>query len=281
MTDPRIGVVLVTHNSAQWIDETLDSIQAQTLLPHRIVLVDDHSTDTTSLILRVWAEKLRNTGIDVRVSPATSLSDDPLTRIAQNFSQGVRECSNLDLVALGDHDDVWLPDRLSEQVALMGAERSILMLANDGLVEATSTTLFDSFGVPGNLEVGDPVPLFRHVIRHSVATGGASMVRPQRLIESGALVPPAGWLHDRWWSLVAASRVALRLSATPVIRYRTSRTQVIGLDRGRQTEGGPSRWRSVTPADLRRFVSLHALRKTAAPELQSELQWGRLLKNLL
>ena len=281
MTDPHVGVVLVTHNSVRWIDETLDSIQAQKMQPHRIVVIDDYSTDATSSILDSWTEKLRDAGIDVTVSSATSMSDDPVTRIAQNFCQGVRACSSLDFVALGDHDDTWLPDRLNEQVASMRADPSILMLANDGLVEATSTTLFDSFGVPGNLEVGDPVYLFRHVIRHSIATGGASMVRPQRLIESGALVPPAGWLHDRWWSLVAASRGALRLSATPVIRYRISRTQVIGLDRGRQTEGGPSRWRSVTPADLRRFVSLHALRKTAAPELQSELQWGRLMKNLL
>lgn len=281
MKTPQIGVVLVTHNSGQWIEETLESIETQTVQPDWMSIIDDHSTDRTLAIVDQWAQGARARGVDVSVSTATSVSEDPVTRIAQNFCQGVRQMRKVELVALADHDDLWLPERLSEQAALMDADPSSIMLASEGLVEGTSRTLFDSFDVTDEVLCADPKVLLQHVIRHSVATGGASMVRPQELIHGGSLVPPTGWLHDRWWSLVAASRAGLRLSSTPVVRYRLSPTQMVGLGKGRQSDSGASRWRSVTPGDAGRLVALHALRKTAAPDLREELQWGRLLRNVL
>ena len=281
MKGSHIGVVVVTHNSGQWIEETLESIDAQTVQPDRMSIIDDRSTDKTLTIVHQWAERARARGVDVSVSNATSVSDDPVTRIAQNFCQGVLDVRTVELVALADHDDVWLPERLSEQAALMDADPSRIMLASDGVVEGTSRTLFDSFDVTDDVLCADPKALLQHVIRHSVATGGASMVRPEGLIRGGSLVPPAGWLHDRWWSLVAASRAGLRLSSTPVVRYRLSPTQMVGLDKGRQSDSGASRWRSVNRGDVTRLVALHALRTTAAPELRKELQWGRLLRNVL
>ena len=71
----------------------------------------------------------------------------------------------------------------------------------------------------------------RVVLRKSVATGGASAVRPAAFAD---VVIPAGWLHDRWWSLVAAAREELLVDDTIVLDYRVSSAQEVGLDTGHQ-----------------------------------------------
>jgi len=277
---PLIGVVVVTHNSAPWLPETLESISQQTHLPDRVAIVDDHSTDATGDLVDQWVASVQQVGISVKWAASTSVEEEPRTRIARNFAQGVGTLSGMDFVALADHDDVWLPRRLEVQTALMSEQR-LSYLASDGITEGDPGTLFEAFDVPVSCEGWESRALLRHVLRHSVATGSASMIRPEELLRSGSFVPPRGWLHDRWWSILAATRGTLRISREPVIQYRISPGQSVGLDRGRQRTKGFGRFRSVKASDVGRLSALHDLKKQAAPELQGELTWGRLLKTLL
>jgi hypothetical protein len=121
----------------------------------------------------------------------------------------------------------------------------------------------------------------RAVIRYSVATGGASAVRPV----SFADVPlPEGWLHDRWWSLVAAAREELRLDHECVIDYRVSSHQEVGLGRGQQDKSGGQRLRAglgSAAGTLRRVQDVHWLESIATPGTRPELSYVRLARNLL
>lgn len=279
MNAPQIGVVLVTHNSSQWISSTLDSIAGQTVQPTRVLIVDDHSVDDTIRNVNRWIESLDRSRTTVQVLTSTDSSADTRTRIARNFAQGVLAMQDLDLVALGDHDDMWLPERLEVQSRLMRDEGAIL-LASNGVIGNSSDTLFGAFDVPADFSNWNAPRKLRHVLRHSVATGGASMLRLGALTRSPNFVPPRGWLHDRWWSIVAAARGGLQVSEEPVIRYRLSDEQSVGLNRGRQEIRGMTRLRSVNSSDVGKLVALHSLKREAAPELRRELSWGRLLKTL-
>ncbi len=111
----------------------------------------------------------------------------------------------------------------------------------------------------GGLGRPDAAERMRTALRTSVATGGASMIRPARFPR---LDVPEGWLHDRWWSLVATGRDGLLVDREPVIDYRVQPGQQVGLDAGAQGRSGtgspgrPSRagsaarWRKAR--DLRR-----------------------------
>jgi len=281
MTQVRVGALLVTHNSGSHIDQTLASIQEQTLQPDVVLVVDDNSHDDTVARIEQWARSFEQSGGQFLFQRSTATSTRGLSRIAANFSQGVRALGSVDLVALADHDDLWLDDRLQRQVALMTQMPHCSMLASNSWIDDTADTLFDVFDIPEDLGAASAADVLRFAIRRSVATGGASMIRPHRLIDSDALVPPAGWLHDRWWSLVAAAQGSLCVSGKPVIRYRLSQAQAVGLDRGRQASGGLRRLSRASWGDLQRLKSLHGLRKSAAPDLQGELQWGRLLRNVV
>ena len=54
---PAVSVILPCYNAAATLDETLQSLKAQTHSDFEIVAVDDGSTDGTPDILAAWARR--------------------------------------------------------------------------------------------------------------------------------------------------------------------------------------------------------------------------------
>lgn len=254
-----VAVALVTRNAAPWVDGLAASIQAQTQAPGAIVIVDDHSTDDTRARIR------EAFGSTAEVIPSLSTASRRIDRIADNFSQAVRACSGFDVVILGDHDDVWLPDRIAHQAGCLGAlPPTALMIASDGVLvdergDPLGGTLRTNFRLPGTLG-DDPRTILRLALTHLVATGGASAIRPS---EYPSLAVPPGWLHDRWWSLVAAARGGLMIDDQPVIHYRVHRGQEAGLDRASHGSGPRGKLLRVGPLTAAR--KLHDFRRFLVP----------------
>jgi glycosyltransferase involved in cell wall biosynthesis len=224
---PTVAALLVTHQSERWIRDVIASIQGQTLAPDALFCVDDHSTDSTVGLLK-------ESGFEIFQS--TSSGTDATTRIAQNFLQGVRAARRYDVVVLGDHDDYWLPDRVEHQVRVLQEEPDAWLVASDGRVMGSHESLRETFPIPDDWQDMSRLAQFRYAMRHSIATGGASAVRPRMLLDpsTGAVPIPHGWLHDRWWSLSAVANGAIALDCHPVIEYRVQSDQQVGLDTGRQ-----------------------------------------------
>ena len=254
---PRVAVVLVTHDSAQFLPDTVASILEQETPADLLVAVDDHSIDDTR-------DLLGGGGFDV-VS-ATTPATDTTTRIAHNFLQGLRraQSAGVDIVILGDHDDVWHPSRITHQVTMLERDPFAAMVASDGYLinehgVAIPGTLRDTFPVPADFTQWPARRQWTYALRHSLATGGASALRPSRL--SDWSIPP-GWLHDRWWSLRALRAGALMLDDAVVIDYRVSDDQQIGLDSGAQDR--PVAWAAAkvrdVPRSLRRVRDVSRLR---------------------
>lgn len=269
---PTVAAVLVTRNSARWIEQTLQSILLQRHQPDAIVIVDDNSTDDTRAIVTVAL------GDRATLVRATSRVDDVNTRIAQNFQQGVRAASAFDVAVLGDHDDIWHPNRIGHQVNQLKVHHADMIASDGRLVNAKGSplggTLRETFPVPGDFNDLPGAERMRVAIRQSIATGGASAVRTSAVAD---LQIPHGWLHDRWWSLVATARQAMRIDDDAVIDYRVSETQEVGLDRGRQGDSAAQRLRAAAGsapevlaklADLRQLQALAtdpAIRKALGP----------------
>ncbi len=215
---PIVGV-LVTHNSQEFLAELLDSVDRQTQPLDQLVVIDDNSTDSTRNIL---SER------GIIAIRSTSTATDLSTRIAGNFLQGVRHAPPGAIVILGDHDDTWLPNRVEHQSKIMRAFPNAAMLASDGNIMTTpdNHTLRSTFPVPDNWSGLTKRQQFTYALKHSIATGGASAIRPSRL----PATIPAGWLHDRWWSIAAIRENAIVLDSEAVINYRTSPEQQVGLD---------------------------------------------------
>ena len=249
-----VAALIVTHNAQPWIEQTLASIQAQDRAPHLLLVVDDHSTDATCGIVR----DLAPTAV---LLESRSAADDAITRTAHNFVQGAAHARTMgcDIVVLGDHDDVWHRDRVAHQAALLEGEHRLAMVAGDGVLTYESHVdssapawLREAFPVDPDFGAWSHEQQFAYALGNSLAAGGASAVRVSRL--APALVPPLGWLHDRWWSLGACVVGGMLVDSKAVIDYRVRAGQQVGLDRGRQAASGTGRM-------------LHAV--TRAPQLMS------------
>ena len=285
----RVAAVLVTHNSQQWITETIASVLTQTQAPMSIVVIDDRSTDNTINLLEQQAAL---SAIPFHVRQSTSSSRNITTRIASNFVQGVQVAADLgaDLVALGDHDDTWQPDRIARQCELLDQHPQALMVASDGNLVGSGRldnwegTLRGTFPVPSDWPSLGPVEQLRYTLRQSIATGGASMLRPRNF--AGGLQVPSGWLHDRWWSLVAVVRSGMIIDEGIVIDYLVQDGQQVGLDTGSQNKSGASRLAGAAPnpvQSLRKLGDLHEhLRPLAqSNQLRAQLSWVQLMRSLI
>ncbi len=60
MNTCKVSVIIATYNTADYLEECLDSIFAQTLSDIEVVMIDDGSTDNTEAIIRKYKEKHGN-----------------------------------------------------------------------------------------------------------------------------------------------------------------------------------------------------------------------------
>ena len=231
----KIAAVLVTHNSRQFLDETLTSIDNQSRKVDLSIAVDDLSSDQTSSML---------TSHGFLVQKATSSASDRTSRIAQNFVQGIREAARqgADVVVLGDHDDLWHRNRVEHQVQLLEQDPSLALVASDGFLidehgAAVAGTIRGTFPVPQEFNNWPLRKSLGYAAQHSIATGGASALRLAALADWSV---PSGWLHDRWWSLAALRADRFLADQSTVIDYRLSPGQEVGLDLASQD--APARW---------------------------------------
>lgn len=285
MSASRLGIVLVTCNGERWLPEVLASIAAQSRTPDLLIAVDDHSSDATPTILR-----------DFGITPVTATTrlGDARARTGANAEQGVRIAMErgAQLVALSDQDDAWHADRLAHQAWVMDERRTLAMLASDGRLvdeqgQPTTTadghrTLREAFPLPHGWWERTPAQRMTGALRASVATGGASMIRPSVL--HTALAVPSGWLHDRWWSLAALAMDAFQADDRIVIDYRLSSGQQVGLTTGSQQGGAAGRFLEAAGAPLRlasRFGDVRGLQGLASPEVAPSLSPVAVLRGFI
>src|SRR6202161_1000807 len=105
---PCVSVIIPIYNGADTIDRALKSVFDQTFTDYEIVICDDGSTDTTPLVSAKYGDKLRVVRQANRGLPA-----------ARNAAVAA---SRGELLALIDHDDEWLPQKLELAVAAMRSD---------------------------------------------------------------------------------------------------------------------------------------------------------------
>ena len=111
MASPLVTVVTPAFNSAATLAETWDSIRAQTLIDWEWRVVDDGSTDATpDLLTRIAAG-------DARIHVAR-LATNSGAAAARNHA--IAEAQGR-FIAFLDADDLWMPDKLARQTAMMTA----------------------------------------------------------------------------------------------------------------------------------------------------------------
>ena len=106
-TDPRVSVIIATHNYGAFLGQAVASVQAQTFADWECLIVDDASTDSTETISRdlvAGDQRIRY------IRNETNLGEARTRNLGATLARGT-------FIAPLDADDWWRPERLQRQLA--------------------------------------------------------------------------------------------------------------------------------------------------------------------
>ncbi|KZR84307.1 putative glycosyl transferase [Synechococcus sp. MIT S9509] len=218
-------VVMATCNGERFLDQQIASILRQTILPERLLVADDCSSDQTLEFLHHWQEK----------------SDVPFEFLTIRESGRLGSCRNFErllyaseasYVMLSDQDDVWDVDKaerlLQQMDALehrLGADRPLLVHCDQCLIDAEGHQIHPSFHRCQGLHPGRD-GLFEIGLQNVVT--GCALLLNRSAVERSLPFPPEVVLHDWWLALVAAQAGGLYYWPESCSSYRQHQTNVVG-----------------------------------------------------
>jgi glycosyltransferase involved in cell wall biosynthesis len=110
MSAPLISIVLPFFNAAQFLPETLGSVFAQTFTSWELILVDDGSSDASTTVAHECAARSDKQLFYLEHDCHANRGTGPSRNAGIARARG-------EWIALLDADDVWLPEKLSRQMA--------------------------------------------------------------------------------------------------------------------------------------------------------------------
>lgn len=106
---PAVSVIVPTRNRQHTLERALRSVLGQTFRDFELIVVDDASADATAAVVAALGdERVRYVRLDEHHGAAK----------ARNAGMRIARAP---LLAFQDSDDLWLPDKLEKQVALLRA----------------------------------------------------------------------------------------------------------------------------------------------------------------
>ena len=110
---PTVSVVIPVHNGGQFLNQALDSVFAQTFRDYEVICVDDGSTDASIAVIGEYSK---------RVTLVRQANAGPSA--ARNA--GVERATGR-YVAFLDADDLWYPEKLRRQLAVIEWDHNVVL----------------------------------------------------------------------------------------------------------------------------------------------------------
>lgn len=224
-TRPSVAVLLATYNGASCIKEQLESYLSQSRPPDLILVSDDGSTDDTLALIETFRKS--HPEICLRITQG------PRRGSAKNFLSLLQNTPDwIDVVALSDQDDVWLPDKLERGLTALSETSH----GSEILLYCARTFECDAELNHARLSRGiTRPPAFRHALVQNIAGGNTMMLNRPAL----DLVRAAGRevaklvVHDWWiYQIVTGAGGRVIFDPRPVLLYRQHGGNLIGANTG-------------------------------------------------
>lgn len=164
-----MSVVMPVYNAEKFLKESIDSILRQTFDDFEFIIINDGSTDNSQDIIdyyssidsRVVAVKQSNHGVVYTANKAIDLSKG-------------------EYVARIDADDIALPQRLEQEVAILNKHKNtVLVCSSFEVIDEDGEFLYKNITTPDNTSIKRALYL-----RNPIANG-STMIRKEALLKVG------------------------------------------------------------------------------------------------
>ncbi len=108
----RIYIIIPAHNEEHFISKTIESLVAQTVLPKKIMVVNDNSTDTTKDIVTKYTTTHEFISL---IDTNSSMDHMPGSKVINAFVRGYQALDdNFDIICKFDADLIFPPNYLEK-----------------------------------------------------------------------------------------------------------------------------------------------------------------------
>jgi glycosyltransferase involved in cell wall biosynthesis len=165
MNLPLVSIVVPSYNHGHFIGKMIESVISQTYENWELIIVDNHSSDDTDIIInnyndkRIKVFKIFNNGI-----------------VAVSRNKGILEANGL-WVAFLDSDDGWYPEKL--EICMSSSEHADLIYHNMKLYKAQE----DIFLTKGLVSRKVNSPIFKDLLIRGNTIINSSVIVKKSLLE--------------------------------------------------------------------------------------------------
>lgn len=239
--DGWVSVIVPVFNAERFVAQALATVAAQTYGPIELLVVDGGSTDGTEALVQA-------------ATPAHTAQHGPVrwlrqtgTGLAAAWNSGLAAATG-EWVAFLDSDDLWSPDKLTQQVAYLRAHPQAQFVIGQVM-------FFLEPGCPPPTTMKPEVFERDHLARMP----GALLARRALFAEVGDFDPAFGISTDiEWFARVMAQGVPNGAVPEVVIRKRVHEANLSSV-------GGPVRLTQHFPRLLKRALDLRRQRASGNP----------------
>ncbi len=135
-------IIIPAHNEEVFISLTLQSLVEQTVLPSKIVVVNDNSTDKTAEIVMAFAEKHQWISLVNKTSEAIHL---PGSKVIQAFHKGLETIDNqYDIIVKADADLIFPSNYFETIIQHFESDSKIGMVGGFAYIEKNDEWILEN-----------------------------------------------------------------------------------------------------------------------------------------
>lgn len=188
-----ISVCIATYNGSRYIREQLDSILDQLGEHDEIVICDDQSSDNTIEILQGYGDPR------IRI-----IRNAERLGYVRNFERALGLARG-NFIFLSDQDDVWIPGRVNNMLAVFEAQPSVeLVASNFDKIDGKGTFIGSAQGLS---ELGGSrlLQIFKMFMGRAPYFGCTFALR-REFLRDCLPIPEGIESHDIWMAMIANAR---------------------------------------------------------------------------
>lgn len=195
---------MATYNGALYIEQQLRSILCQLAETDEVILVDDHSSDTTLDVVG----KIGDGRIKI-------YRNDFNEGIIRSFERAIRQASG-DVIFLSDQDDIWYPEKVKRFMEVFDGHPDVTLVLSDAkIINEENEVVADSYLVSrGGFSSG----LWHNIIMNKYL--GCTMAFRRSMTDMFLPIPKDVPMHDVWIGCINSIYGKTCLLNMPLMAYR-------------------------------------------------------------
>lgn len=222
-----VAVLLATFNGEKYLEEQLQSLFNQKMMPNKLIISDDFSTDSTWHILQNW--KSRHPEIIELHKNNTSRHGH-----VGNFAHlcEIAKQTQCEYFLFCDQDDVWSPNKIDDLIQHCTALESqigrvpLLMHSDLAVVDEKLNMISPSFFAHQKLPNPNLHSMPKFLIQN-VVTGCTTLIN-RALLSKATPIPNEVIVHDWWFAIIAHLEGIIGFIDKPLVEYRQHSYNSIG-----------------------------------------------------